>query len=68
MFVSRIIGLRAGKVVYDGPPSGLDQEILMAIYGEEDWTALSAKYKEDEEEDARAAVAMPSRDKLQADV
>ena len=39
----------------------------MAIYGEEDWTALSAKYKEDAEDAAlAAAVAMPSRDKLEA--
>lgn len=47
MFVARIIGLRAGKIVYDGPPSGLTQDTLVAIYGEEDWTALSTKYKED---------------------
>jgi phosphonate transport system ATP-binding protein len=73
MFVGRIIGLRAGKVVYDGPPSGLVQETLVAIYGEEDWTALSAKYREDAEDAAEAAAAraaaspMPPRDKLEAD-
>ena len=66
MFVARIIGLRAGKIVYDGPPSGLTQETLVAIYGEEDWTALSAKYKEDAEDAAKAAAPMPSRDKLEA--
>jgi phosphonate transport system ATP-binding protein len=65
MFVGRIVGLRAGKVVYDGPPSGLTQDTLVAIYGEEDWTALSAKYKEDAE-DAAAATPMPTRDKLEA--
>lgn len=59
MFVFRIVGLRAGKVVYDGPPAGLDQVTLAAIYGEEDWTALSAKHKEDAEdaEDAAAVSA-----------
>jgi phosphonate transport system ATP-binding protein len=66
MFVGRIVGLRAGKVVYDGPPSGLGQETLVAIYGEEDWTALSAKYKEDAEDAAQAAAVMLSRDKLEA--
>ena len=66
MFVGRIVGLRAGKVVYDGPPSGLGQETLVAIYGEEDWTALSSKYKEDAEDAAQAAAVMPSHDKLEA--
>ncbi|HVY42652.1 MAG TPA: phosphonate ABC transporter ATP-binding protein [Hyphomicrobiaceae bacterium] len=68
MFVARIIGLRAGRIVYDGPPSGLTQDTLVAIYGEEDWTALSAKYKEDAEDAAAAAEAgsMPARDRLEA--
>lgn len=67
MFVARIIGLRAGKIVYDGPPSGLTQDTLVAIYGEEDWTALSAKYKEDAEDAAAAAAgSMPARDRLEA--
>jgi phosphonate transport system ATP-binding protein len=39
MFVQRVVGLRAGKVVYDGPPDGLDAGTLTSIYGEEDWTA-----------------------------
>ena len=38
MFVGRIIGLREGRVVYDGPPDGLTPEALTEIYGEEDWT------------------------------
>ena len=36
-FVQRVIGLRAGRVVYDGPPDGLTPEVLTEIYGEEDW-------------------------------
>lgn len=44
-FVHRVVGLRAGVVVYDGPPTGLTPEILTTIYGEEDWTAVQ---KEDE--------------------
>jgi phosphonate transport system ATP-binding protein len=38
MFVQRIVGLKDGQVVYDGPPDGLSAEVLTEIYGEEDWT------------------------------
>ncbi len=38
MFAQRIIGLRVGEVVYDGPPEGLTAETLTDIYGEEDWS------------------------------
>ena len=41
MFVGRIVGLRAGEIVYDGPPDGLSPEVLTRIYGEEDWTAAA---------------------------
>lgn len=37
-FVDRVVGLRAGKLVFDGPPSALTPETLTAIYGEEDWS------------------------------
>ena len=49
MFAERIVGLRLGEVVYDGPPEGLTAEVLTAIYGEEDWTATIRKV--DEEDD-----------------
>jgi phosphonate transport system ATP-binding protein len=49
-FVDRIVGLRAGEVVFDGPPAALSPEILTRIYGEEDWTALQRRH-EDETED-----------------
>lgn len=32
-FSDRLIGLSAGKVVFDGPPSALTEEALTAIYG-----------------------------------
>lgn len=41
LFVRRIIGLRQGKVVYDGPPDGLDAAVLTEIYGVEDWSATA---------------------------
>ena len=31
----RIIGIRAGKIVYDGPSAKVDQAVLDAIYGEQ---------------------------------
>lgn len=49
-FVERIIGLRAGEVVFDGPPSALDTAQLTTIYGEEDWAAM----KKDAEDDHAA--------------
>jgi phosphonate transport system ATP-binding protein len=61
LFVKRIIGLRAGSVVYDGPPSGLTQTALVEIYGEEDWTALTRQ----QEEDAADAAAL-AREKMSA--
>ena len=41
-FLPRIVGLRAGEVVFDGPPSTLDDDALTLIYGAEDWSAAEA--------------------------
>ncbi|TVR84707.1 MAG: phosphonate ABC transporter ATP-binding protein [Rhodospirillales bacterium] len=59
MFVGRIIGLREGRVVYDGPPSGLNSEELTAIYGEEDWTG-TAHDDEPEDEPVVGPASVPS--------
>jgi phosphonate transport system ATP-binding protein len=40
MFVDRVIGLRAGEIVFDGAPSALNDAVLTEIYGEEDWTQI----------------------------
>lgn len=53
-FTERIIGLRAGKVVFDGPPDRLNDAALTMIYGEEDWTAMR-KGKAADDEDEREA-------------
>ena len=37
-FTSRIIGLRQGRVVFDGGPDALSESVLTDIYGEEDWS------------------------------
>lgn len=39
-FTERLIGLQSGKIVFDGPPSELDESVLTRIYGEEDWKTL----------------------------
>ncbi len=46
-FTERLIGLQAGKIVFDGTPAELDESVLTRIYGEEDWKTL--------ENDAEAA-------------
>jgi phosphonate transport system ATP-binding protein len=50
-FADRVIGLKAGKLVFDGPSSGLTPEVLTEIYGAEDW---SQTIRRDEEEEAPA--------------
>ena len=57
MFLPRIVGLRAGSIVYDGPADGLTPEVLTTIYGEEDWTANAAQ--DDDEEAGSTVVKLP---------
>lgn len=51
-FSDRIIGLQAGRVVFDGPPSELTEDALTLIYGAEDWTAMRKGAAEDAEAEA----------------
>jgi phosphonate transport system ATP-binding protein len=57
-FADRIIGLQAGRVVFDGPPAALTEDALTRIYGAEDWTAMRQGARDDaeaeEEERAQA--------------
>jgi phosphonate transport system ATP-binding protein len=53
-FVQRIVGLRKGRIVFDGLPDGLTPEVLTDIYGAEDWTATIRK--EDEDESAKGDI------------
>ncbi|MFG1420474.1 phosphonate ABC transporter ATP-binding protein [Roseixanthobacter liquoris] len=55
MFVQRIVGLRAGRVVFDGAPQALGPEVLTTIYGEEDW----ARTIRSDEEDGTSPAAAP---------
>src|ERR671918_1992661 len=52
LFVDRIVGLRAGEVVFDGVPAALAPEILTRIYGEEDWTALQRRHDDETEDES----------------
>jgi phosphonate transport system ATP-binding protein len=36
-FAGRVVGMAGGKIVYDGPPEGLDDAMLKTIYGGEGW-------------------------------
>ena len=40
-YADRIIGIRAGKIVYDGPSNQVDQAVLDSIYGEDTGTEAS---------------------------
>ena len=69
MFAERIVGLRLGEIVYDGPPEGLTAEVLTDIYGEEDWTATIRNADEDDGgetavDDQDYAAPTPDRDRL----
>lgn len=48
MFVPRIIGLKAGRVVFDGAPEGLTSDALTHIYGAEDWGAHAEAHADGE--------------------
>jgi phosphonate transport system ATP-binding protein len=78
MFAQRIVGLKLGEIVYDGPPDGLTADVLTEIYGEEDWEATIRKVEDEDDdvggesvesalEDARArdhAAAVLDRDRM----
>lgn len=42
-FLPRIVGLRAGQVVHDGPAASVDNAVLTRIYGDEDWSAITQR-------------------------
>jgi phosphonate transport system ATP-binding protein len=55
-FVERIVGLRDGLVVFDGPPDALDEDVLTEIYGAEDWTLPQRQGTSDTDGDDEAEV------------
>ena len=69
MFAERIVGLRSGEIVFDGPPDKLTPASLTSIYGEDDWTATIRKV-DDEAPDNHVenvvpfAAPLPDRNRL----
>ena len=59
-FMQRIVGLRAGRIVFDGSPKELTENVLTEIYGAEDWHAMR---KGDEEQ---AQAESDARDRMAA--
>lgn len=59
-FMQRIIGLNAGRIVFDGSPEELSDDVLTTIYGAEDWHTMR---KGDEEQTQAEADA---RDRMAA--
>lgn len=57
-FMQRIVGLRAGRVVFDGPPAQLTEAALTRIYGAEDWNAMRQGEREQAAAEADARMRM----------
>lgn len=55
-FSDRIVGLKAGEVVFDGSPDELTDRVLSQIYGDEDWTQLRRADDSDQERPSVPAV------------
>lgn len=51
-FADRVIGLKAGRVAFDGPPTALTADTLTEIYGAEDWTQTVRAAEEEPEPQA----------------
>lgn len=55
-FLPRIVGLRQGSMVYDGPASEVDRHVLTEIYGDEDWSSITERVtRQDEAADEEPA-------------
>jgi phosphonate transport system ATP-binding protein len=60
MFVRRVVGLKAGEVVFDGGTNALDAEVLTRIYGAEDWSTPEVGATDDEATGREAGDQRPS--------
>ncbi len=48
MFVQRVVGLKMGRIIFDGAPNQLTPDVLTEIYGEEDWEATIEAVDDDD--------------------
>jgi phosphonate transport system ATP-binding protein len=46
-FADRVLGLKAGRVAFDGPTAGLTPAVLTEIYGAEDWSRTIRRADDD---------------------
>ena len=42
-YADRIIGIRAGQIVYDGPASKVDEKVLASIYNGKEYGKMEAE-------------------------
>lgn len=49
-FSDRVVGLKLGRVAFDGPPSALTPAVLTEIYGAEDWSQTIRAVDDDDKE------------------
>lgn len=59
-FTERILGLREGQLVFDGPPGALDEDALEDIYGEEDWKEETSPDETETDEGDDVATTAPT--------
>jgi phosphonate transport system ATP-binding protein len=60
-FAERVVGLSAGQVVYDGPPSGVSGDVIRSIYpGLDDPNVLDAAQRLTERRRAAAEAVIAS--------
>ena len=60
-FADRIVGFKAGTLVFDGTPAALTDEVLTMIYGAEDWTQAIGDAQATAEAEAEAATGSGSQ-------
>lgn len=58
-FLPRIVGLRQGSMVYDGPAADVDHRVLTDIYGDEDWSSITDRVGRQDEDTNDAQAAPP---------
>ena len=61
LFAQRVVGLKDGRIVYDGLSDGLTPEALTNIYGEEDWNAVEKKFEDSEKGQSNSDSLEPDR-------
>ncbi|WP_252105971.1 MULTISPECIES: phosphonate ABC transporter ATP-binding protein [unclassified Halomonas] len=59
-FADRIVGLNAGRIVFDGAPGELTAETLTTIYGEEEWDTRDGEPEEHEAPGAAPRAESPT--------